>query len=257
MRAAATIVVLSLLAPLGFAAKNLTVEDRIELVRGLMAEYATAKGTLPRAKRPLEFNSDGTFDLAAWQKAAHNYGPAARAGDRVQITKVTIESDRIVFQINGGFNGGRHWYQGVQVEGPVSTDAPIGGYGDANAPGGTNIALVFHKPLESITAAQVKKMLTPVLDFDKRTATQLYAESLPPAVQKAIKEKRVVEGMNHDQVLLAMGHPAHKSREEKDGMELEDWVYGTPPGKITFVTFNGDKVIKVKVDYAGLGTEVK
>ncbi len=39
-------------------------------------------------------------------------------------------------------------------------------------------------------------------------------------------------------------------------MELEDWVYGKAPGKITFVTFNGDKVIKVKDAYAGLGTQV-
>jgi hypothetical protein len=39
-------------------------------------------------------------------------------------------------------------------------------------------------------------------------------------------------------------------------LEVEDWVYGTPPGKITFVTFNGDKVIKVKESYAGLGTAV-
>ena len=37
---------------------------------------------------------------------------------------------------------------------------------------------------------------------------------------------------------------------------MEDWVYGTPPGRITFVTFNGDKVIQVKESYAGLGTQV-
>ena len=36
---------------------------------------------------------------------------------------------------------------------------------------------------------------------------------------------------------------------------MEDWVYGTPPGKITFVTFSGDKVIKVKDSYAGLGNQ--
>jgi hypothetical protein len=52
-----------------------------------------------------------------------------------------------------------------------------------------------------------------------------------------------------------MGHPTHKSRETKDGLETEDWVYGTPPGKITFVTFNGNKVIKVKEAFAGLGSE--
>src|SRR5262249_19048569 len=98
--------------------------------------------------------------------------------------------------------------------------------------------------------------LQPVLDFEKRSATELYADTLPPEVQKAIKEKRVMEGMDHEQVLMALGKPNHKSREVKDGMELEDWIFGQPPGKIVFVTFNGNKVIKVKEAYAGLGTEV-
>jgi hypothetical protein len=53
---------------------------------------------------------------------------------------------------------------------------------------------------------------------------------------------------------MAMGRPEHKSRETKDGTEFEDWVYGTAPGKISFVTFVGDKVVKVKEEYAGLGT---
>ena len=62
--------------------------------------------------------------------------------------------------------------------------------------------------------------------------------------------------MDREQVRLALGQWTRKERETKDGMELEDWIYGTPPGKITFVTFNGEKVIKVKEDYAGLGTDV-
>jgi hypothetical protein len=131
------------------------------------------------------------------------------------------------------------------------------GKGDSNAPGGTTIEILFHKPIEPIKAAEIKKILAPVLDFDKHTATELYAESLSPEVQTAIHEKKAIEGMDREQVLLAMGRPAHKSREVKDGVELEDWVFGQPPGKITFVTFNGSKVIKVKEEYAGLGTEVK
>ena len=62
-------------------------------------------------------------------------------------------------------------------------------------------------------------------------------------------------GMEREQVIMALGRPQHKSRETKDGVELEDWVYGKPPGRITFVTFNGNKVIKVKESYAGLGVE--
>jgi hypothetical protein len=69
-----------------------------------------------------------------------------------------------------------------------------------------------------------------------------------------VEEKKAVEGMDREQVLLAMGRPNHKSRETKDGLEVEDWVYGQPPGRIVFVTFSGDKVIQVKEAYAGLGT---
>lgn len=246
------------LTPLASRADKLTEQDRIELMRGLVAEYATVKQLLPRAKKALPFESTGSFDKKEWQAASREYGPAGRVGDLVQITKVSIESDKLVLQINGGFNGGRKWYSGAQIGGGIGggTMRPLGS-GDSDAPGGTTLEILFHKPLEPMKAAEVKKMLAPVLDFEKRSATQLYAEVLPPEVQTAIHDKKVIEGMDRDQVLLAMGRPAHKSREVKDGIELEDWVFGQPPGKITFVTFNGSKVIKVKEAYAGLGTEVK
>jgi len=255
MRAFATFAVLSLGLPLTAAADKLTMEDRIELTRGLTAEYGTVKVLLPRSKKPLEFDSNGTYDKKQWADIAKESGPAARNGDLVQVTKITIETDRLLLEINGGFKGGRKWYQGVQIgvnngpATPVSTS-------DSNAPGGTSIVILFHKPIEPIKASEVKKMLAPVLDFEKHTVTEVYSESLPPEVQQAIKEKRAREGMNHEQVIMALGRPVHKSREVKDGMELEDWVYGAAPGKITFVTFNGDKVIKVKEAYAGLGTQV-
>jgi hypothetical protein len=258
MRAVAIIAIVSVLPSLSFAAK-LGFEDRVELTRGLTAEYATVKVLLPRSKKPLEFESNGTFDKKAWTDIAKESGPAARQGDSVQITKIEFEADRLVLEINGGFKGGKHWYDGVQVGGGMGnpTTAPIG-RNDSNAPGGTSIAILFHKPLEPIKAAEVKKMLAAVLEFDKHTVTEVYSETLPPETQKAIKEKRVLVGMNHEQVLMAMGRPQHKSREpDKEGNETEDWVFGTPPGKITFVTFVGDKVIKVKDSYAGLGTEVQ
>jgi hypothetical protein len=258
MRATAVIAVFSLLPPLSFAGKLLTFEDRVELTRGLTAEYGTVKVLLPRSKKPLDFESTGTYDKKGWSEIAKESGPAARTGDSVQITKISIEDDRIVLQINGGFKGGRKWYDGIQIGmGPSGNPGttPIGN-NDSNAPGGTSIAILFHKPLEPIKSAEIKKMLAPVIDFEKHSVTEIYSETLPPETQKAIKEKRVLEGMTHEQVTMAMGRPQHKSREVKDSLEIEDWVYGTPPGKITFVTFTGDKVIKVKESYAGLGTSV-
>ena len=144
----------------------------------------------------------------------------------------------------------------MQVSTNGAAPRPIGN-NDTNAPGGTSIVILFHKPLEPIKAAEIKKMLAPVLDFEKHSVTEIYSESLPPEIQKAIKDKHVVEGMNHEQVVMAMGRPAHKSREVKDGLEIEDWVYGQAPGKITFITFKGDKVMKVKEAYAGLGSQVQ
>ena len=227
----------------------------MELTRGLTAEYATVKVLLPRSKKALEFDAKSGYDKKQWTEIARESGPAARTGDLVQVTKIDIEDDKLVLQINGGFKGGRKWYQGVQI-GMGGQTAPVSTNSDSNAPGGTSIAILFHKPLEPIKASEIKKMLAPVLDFEKHSVTQLYSESLPPETQAAIKEKRVLVGMDHEQVRMALGQPQHKSRETKDGLDVEDWVYGTPPGKITFVTFSGDKVIKVKDAYAGLGSQV-
>ena len=249
---AAVAAVLSIVPLAG--AEKLTIEDRVEILRGLTAEYATVKQFLPRSKKPLPFEATGTYDKKAWDEVGKEYGPAARVGDLVQVTKVVFDDDKLVLQINGGFKGGRKWYQGVQV-GMGNNTAPIAT--GSNAPGGTTIAILFHKPLAPMKASEIKKMLAPVLDFERRSATELYTETLKPEVKRAIQQKKVIEGMDRDQVILALGRPEHKSREVVDGMETEDWVFGTPPGRIVFVTFSGSKVIKVKEAYAGLGSQVK
>src|SRR5947209_8013832 len=105
------------LTPLLHSADKLTEEDRIELMRGLTAEYASVKQFLPRSKKALPFEASGTYDKPAWEAAARQYGPAARVGDLVQVTRIIIENDKLVLLINGGFNGGRKWYQNVQIGG--------------------------------------------------------------------------------------------------------------------------------------------
>jgi hypothetical protein len=253
MRVRAGFAILSLVPAL-LAADKLTPADRIELMRGLTAEYATAKALIPHTRKTLEIDAKGSFDKDKWSEFAKESGSAARPGDLVQVTKIEIGSDRIVFQLNGGYSGGRKWYRNMQVGGGTSTNpvmVPVAT--DTNAPGGASVTLMFHQPLKPIKAGDVKKILAPILDFEKNSAAQVYTESLPPEVQQAVKENRVVEGMDRTQVTLAMGEPVYRSRETRDGVEYEDWVYGQAPGKITFVTFSGNKVVKVKEEYAGLG----
>jgi hypothetical protein len=230
--------------------KKLTDQDRVELLRGLMAEYATVKAYLPRSKKPLPFESTGSYDKQKWKEAGQQFGPAARVGDQVQISKVTIENDKIVLEINGGLHPNGHWYDHVQA-GMGGQTAPI--TNQSNAPSGTTIALLFGKDIPAIKADDVKKMLKPVLDFEKESATENYVDNLPEPVKQAIKQNKAIEGMDRDQVLLALGKPRHKERDEKDGVETEDWIYGDPPGKITFVTFTGSKVTKIREAYANLG----
>lgn len=242
--------VILLLAPqLSAAREKLTDLEKVGLIRGLSYEYATAKVQLPRAKKALPLSSDGAYDPQKWDDQMREYGPAARMGDLVQVTKVSIGDTRLLLEINRGFKGGRKWYDHVQV-GMGGGMNPIS-QGTA-APGGTSIVIDFPGGVPADVAA-IKKGIARVLDFEKHSATQNYIDTLPEPVKKAIARKQAIEGMDRDQVLLALGRPKHKVRETRDGDEYEDWIYGDPPGKITFVTFNGAKVVRVREDYAGLG----
>jgi uncharacterized protein YpmB len=231
--------------------EKLTPEQRVELIRGLTAEYATVKLMLPRSKKALEVGISGKFDRDQWDEAAKEKGSAAKAGDQVQITKVTVDDDQIVFEINGGLKSGRRWYDNVSV-GTGTRQAPING--PSGTPTlGTALVVKFDKGVPAVDAAEMKRMLKPIFDFDKRSATESYVDTLPPALKAAISEKRVLEGMDRDQVILAVGKPRTKSRQTKDGVDQEDWIYGQAPGKISFVTFENGKVVKIWESYAGLG----
>jgi hypothetical protein len=233
---------------------KLTDDEKIEILRNLSSEFAKAKTYIPRSKKALEFNADGTWDKAEWQRLAQGMGgAAAREGDQIKITHVSFETDKLGLEINGGMKSGKSWRDHIQVGmGPMSTPTDNG---TGTATTGTSIEINFHKPLENLTSTDIKRILLPLMDFDRRSASELYTRTLPPEVQKAVTEKRAIEGMDRDQVRLALGNPTRKYRETKDGVDLEDWIYGQPPGKVTFVTFEGTKVVKVKEQYAGLGIQ--
>jgi hypothetical protein len=232
--------------------KKLTNDQRMEILRGLSAEYATVKVPLPRSRAPLDVKTDGTYDKQQWTALSKQLGPAGRVGDLVQVTRVEIEKDSIILQINGGMRNKSAWKDHLSI-GMNGASNPVNGGQPTNAPGGTTVALRFGEPIGEITSAEIKKMLQPVLDFNQQSATEQYVETLTPEVKKAVADKKAIVGMDRDQVILAVGKPVRKVRETKDGVDYEDWVYGEPPGRVTFVTFSGAKVVKVKETYAGLG----
>jgi hypothetical protein len=247
-------VLLPVLWPGGaFAQLKLTDDDKIDILRGVQSEYATVKVLLPRSKKPLPFQSDGVWNKEIWDQSMREFGPAARVGDLIHITHLDIENNKIVLEINNGTKGKGNWRDHVQV-GMGGNTAPINTQQNSNAPSGTSIVLLFGQPIPSLQAGEIKKILAPVLDFDTQSAADNYFDKLPEPIQKAIKANKVIVGMDRDQVLLSVGKPRHKERNvTNDGAETEDWVYGDPPGKITFVTFVGSKVTRMKEAYADIG----
>ena len=238
--------------PLHLRADKLSFDERMEIERGLTAEFATARVQLPRSKKPLVFHSNGKYDRNAWDDSARANGTAARLGDQIQITRVQIEDKKILLEINGGTKSG-HWYDHVEI-GMNGGMSPVTRNQSAAAANGSNIALVFPGSVPALKASEIRQMLTPIFDFEKHTAAEQYVEKLPEPIKKAIKQQKAIEGMDRDQVLLALGRPHNKSRETTpDGEETESWVYGEPPGKVTFVTFDEGKVVKVQESYANIG----
>lgn len=239
------------------AEAKLSQVERANIIRGLVAEFGTAKTMIPRSKKPLELDPNGQFDQDTWTDAMEEFGPAARLGDMVEITKVEFKDNKLVIQLNHGISGGRKWWHRVQVSGNSNRGSTLGSGATVYAPGGTTLALTFEDGIPSVEPAEFKKMLKPVLDFEQRSATELYMDKLPQEFKDAIEAKKAVVGMDRDMVLLARGKPSSKVRDFKDGVETEDWIYGVPPGNVSFITFEDGKVIRIKDSYATVGGEVK
>ena len=86
------------------AEDKLNFEERVEITRGLMAEYATAKVILPRSKKALPFEAaTGKYDKAAWSDAGKSNGPAARATERCSVG-VELGSIALLFPVQESFD---------------------------------------------------------------------------------------------------------------------------------------------------------
>jgi hypothetical protein len=232
-------------------APPLTEQSKLQLLRYVDGEYAKVLAPLPGGKGGYHFKAGAPLDQDSLRKALLAGGAALNVGDSVQITSVEFHDREIQLDINNGPKGKTSWRDRVhlQVGGglPVSTSTTT----PENGPvvpqkTGATIFLDFDRPVPEMTGEQLKAYLGRVLDFAKRSAAVQYVDSLPPKMREAIAAKRAEVGMDHDMVTAAMGRPERKVRErDADGNDLEDWIYGKPPAKTTFVSFQGDKVVRV------------
>jgi hypothetical protein len=232
-------------------------ESRMMILRSVDGEFARMLTSLPGGRKGFHYRAGEPIDQNALRKAIQSSGAALNTGDNVQITRLEFEGKEILIDLNGGGRKEGSWKNHVQMQiglptEPVQTRSQTtttDGAGPAISAKktGATLFLDFDSTLPDMTPDQVKQYLSTVLDFSKqRSAAVQYSETLPPKVQEAIAQKRAEVGMDRDEVLAAMGRPERKVRErEEDGSETEDWIYGHPPARTTFVRFTGEKVSKV------------
>ena len=230
---------------------KLSEQNRRELIRAFTAESAFARRTFPMGRVGLKIDDGQVFPSEAEvrQLAADN-GPACRRGERVQITSLRFAGRDIVFEINGGPLARKKWWQRVQV-GAGGTVAPLGRSGSDpddiyNHAHGSYVTLAFKNYVPELTAAQVKELLAPVLDFKAETAAEAYEKSLPPKLQQAVNEHRALVGMDREMVTYAKGRPPRRIRERDGATEYEEWIYGQPPAEVEFIRFVGETVIRIE-----------
>jgi hypothetical protein len=230
-------------------AEALQPQSRLEIVRYVSGEFAKVLLPIPSGKRGYRISVGQKLDEKDLKTELRKDGAAANIGDTVQVTGIEFRAKEIFVEINGGGKSKFHLRDHLSV-GVGGTTAPGTGPDPAAAqrPVGGTIILDYGKNVPDMSADDLMTDLRPFLDFTREHSGAVnWVDTLPQQFKDAIQNREAVPGMNHDMVLAALGRPEHKVRERTpDGDETEDWIYGSPPARTTFVTFAGDKVIRVE-----------
>ncbi len=253
-----TLVVFSFLVLRGVGRANevakpahISKETRMTVMRGLNAELVYIRTPFPMGEKGLHLRKgELSPNGKEMETLLYAFGPAAKPGDRARISNVVIRDKSIIFEINGGPVKKKKWYQRVTVGGsggetPIApTDA------DAN-PRGSYLELQFEGYVPELTVPEIKALLRPAFDFDAKSAVEAYLETVPRNVKEAIRDHRVLVGMNREMVTYAKGRPPRKLREKQNDVEYEEWIYGQPPEDVEFVRLVGDEVIQMEIMKVG------
>lgn len=227
---------------------------RQDLIRNLEAEQGFAHRELPLgAGLTLLANGNMTPRDEAYKKMLYEKGQSAGPGDRVEISKLEFRGDRIIIDFNGGPYAKHRFLSHIQLNGmQLAQEGPIAT--------GCRVTLVFEGGVPEVTAAEVKALLDPVVDFKAKSSAEAYADTLPPKVREAIDAHEILVGMDRRMVLAAVGEPKTKHREHMgdDTTDMyEEWIYGDTPQPIRFVRFQHDRVVRLEIAALGKPIEVR
>jgi hypothetical protein len=234
----------------------MTTLGREQLIRFMQAEQGFAMRPLPIANLTLHANGhmDPTGDK--YVDVLHAKGISVKPGDRVVVTDIKIEGDRVTLDLNGGPEHKHKYLRHVSL-GMGGMEAPLAQDNGA-PPSGSRLTLLFEERVPDLSGEQLEALLKPMIDFGVKSPAEAYAESLPDFLRKAVLEHRVLVGMDRDMVVFAKGQPIRKIREqEPGGKQFEIWIYGEAPQPVEFVRFEGRFVARVELAKVGEALEVR
>ena len=194
--------------------QSLNNNTRMDLIRLLDAEFVHTRKYIPLGDKNMVIADDGNVkpgddSFSAWRRIP-GQRPKLATGSR-SPTSSSVRSPSIWRSMAAP----RRNKSGTSilkfgVGGGSSTDSnPVQVTGAA-------LTLEFKQHVPEMTGAELKQILSPVLDFSVKTAAEVFADTLPPKIRQAVKNHEVLVGMNHDMVIMAKDRPQQKIREKDD-----------------------------------------
>jgi len=230
---------------------ELDAKTRSEIIRVMQAEQGFAMRPFPMGHKGLTLVANGELRPAGepYLDMVTEFGICAKPGDRVVLSDVKFDRNKIIFELNGGPDLKHRFLRHIELGGGGSMNPVVQDNGQPAT--GARLVLEFKGHIPELTGTQVKALLAPLISFDVKTPIQAFTATLPPKLKDAILSHDVMVGMTTDMVLFAKGQPERKVREVEGQMPFEEWIYGAPPKPVEFVRINGNRVIRVEVAKMG------
>ncbi|MES2392189.1 MAG: hypothetical protein V4555_11150 [Acidobacteriota bacterium] len=233
----------------------LTERGHLDLIRNLEAEQGFAHRQLPMGVGlTLIANGHLSLGIDEYKHMLYTKGQAAGPGDRVEISSLEFKGDRLVIDFNGGPYAKHRFLSHISIN-----DMQLARRGPDAV--GCRITLVFEGGLPEISAAEVKALLDPLIDFHAKSSAEAYTNTLKPMIKSAVEAHQILVGMDVRMVLAAVGEPHTKDREhvtpgDSESPWYEEWIYGQPPQATQFVRFRGGRVVRLEIAALGKPIEI-
>lgn len=239
--------------PIPANAPHMSKETRLEIIRDFETQLVYARTAFPMGTKGLRLiNGTTAPNGEQLQQLIAIYGPSIKPGDPTHISYVHIKANYIHLELNGGPISRKKWYQRVQISGANGNEVPLGNNESVQNPHGSFLDVYFDKYVPEMTAAQLRDLIYPALDFKAKSKEEAYLDTVPPKVKEAIQAHHVLIGMNTEMVIHAVGKAPRKVREkDNNGVDYEEWIYGQPPQDVDFVRIIGDEVVRVETMKVG------